>query len=578
LRVKAIAISIILLATSWVAIAQGKLDITMHFFYSGENREKLFPDEVVEADSFSLQGIIFQRLSSLYGQGYLASTYQISTKSDQRLDIEFYVGGIFKLLQLSQGNVADEIMNKIGYKPLHYQNKPFSHEKLVKLLNALLSYAENHGYPFGAAKLDSIVFHADGLSAAINYQNGPLITFDSLYLTGYNKVKPEYLMTYLGMYKGKPYEENIVREIVNKVKLLPFVSLAEEPEIIIRDGKCAVGLKLQQVKVSEVDGILGLLPNQKGEKDMLITGQVLLDLKNLFNSGKRLAFEWQSYDVNSQLLDILYYHPNIFRTPVNIQGGFNLLKQDTTFLNRSSKVELSLITRNSGRVGFNTDFFTSRLISSEGLNDIQTFPEDNDFNLNYYGVNYQLYKFDNLILPIRGWGVEIEGAVGQKKIIKNPIIDDDLYNDIELNTLQLRFTGSLEKYWHLHKYLVLRTRLTGGYLDGENLYPGDLFRLGGMKTIRGFTEKSFYASAYGIMNMELRVHLSEQTYFMVFFDQAGMSNKNTRITDFPFGAGAGFSFNTDAGIFNFVFGLGRSENQPFDFNYSKIHFGYISRF
>jgi len=578
LRVNAIVISVVLLVISQPLVAQTKVDVNVYFFQSKENKEQLFPGETIKADSSNLTSIISQRLSLLYAQGFLASTYQISQRSDEQIDVEFYAGTIFKLLNLCQGNVADEIMNKIGYKSLHYQGKPFSHERLAKLLNTILDYSENQGYPFASVKLDSITFQKEGLSACINYQRGPFITFDSLYLTGYNRVKPEYLMAYLGMYKGKPYEENIVREIANKIKLLSFVALEEEPEIVIRDGKCSVGLKLRLVKVSEVDGILGLLPNQGTGEKMLITGQVMLDLKNLFNSGKRLAFEWQSYDVNSQLLDILYDHPNIFRTPINIQGGFNLLKQDTTFLNRSLSVELSLITKNSSRIGFNTDFFTSRMISLEGLDDIESLPENNDFNLNYYGINYELYRFDNITLPTRGWGVEIEGAIGQKKIFKNPAINEDLYSDIDLNSLQLRFTGSIEKYWHVYKYLVLKSRMTGGYLEGENLFGGDLFRLGGLKSIRGFMEKSFYASAYGILNLELRAHLNEQTYFMAFFDQAVITNENARTTDLPFGSGIGFSFNTDAGIFNFVLGLGKSKNQPFDFNYSKIHFGYISRF
>ena len=67
---------------------------------------------------------------------------------------------------------------------------------------------------------------------------------------------------------------------------------------------------------------------------------------------------------------------------------------------------------------------------------------------------------------------------------------------------------------------------------------------------------------------------------MIFFDQSALSEDNdaTNEIQFPFGTGTGFSFSTDAGVFNFVFALGKSKNQPFGINYSKIHFGYISRF
>lgn len=578
LRVNAIVISIALLLINTLVFAQQKQHVNMRFFHSEHSNEKLFPDEMMIIDSSKINSTISQRLTLLYEQGYLAATYNISDQPDQSVQIDFFAGDVYHMLQLDQGNVSDEIVNKIGYRPIHYQGKPFSHNSIVKLFKSIINYAENHGYPFASVKLDSIRFVEGGISAGLNYRSGPLIVFDSIFLIGYNNVKPQYLMTHLGMYKGRDYEQKIISEITNKMKLLPFVSLVDEPEIIIKDGKCTVGLHLQQVKVSEVDGVLGFLPNQKEGDKLLVTGQVLLDLKNLFLSGKRIAFEWQSFDVNSQLLDMLYYHPNLLKTPIGIQGEFHLLKQDTTFLNRDFKLELSFITKGSSRVGFITDWLSSRLISTQGLEAATKLPDNNDFNLSYYGINFQHKKFNDINMPTKGWGIVVDGVVGQKKIIKNPSLNDDLYNDVPLNSFQSRVSGSIEKYWTLYRNIILRTNLTGGYLDGKNLFAGDLFRLGGLSTIRGFAEKSFYASGYAIGNMEVRAHISRETYFLVFYDQAVVSNELSQHTEYPFGTGAGFSFNTTAGIFNFVFAMGKSSNQPFDFNYSKIHFGYISRF
>jgi translocation and assembly module TamA len=578
LRVNAIVISIALLTINSVVFAQQKQRVNLRFFQSQQSDEKIFPDEILVIDTSAINNTISQRLTSLYELGYLAGTYKLSEQPEHLVQIDFYAGNIYRMVQLDQGNVSDEIISKIGYRPIHYQDKPFSHSRIVKLFNAIINYAENHGYPFASVKLDSIMFVDGGLKAGIDYRSGPLIVFDSLFLTGYDKIRPQYLMTHLGMYKGRNYEEKVVSEIANKVKLLPFVKLVDEPEIIIKDGKCMVGLHLQQVKVSEVDGILGFLPNQKDGDKLLVTGQVLLDLQNLFLSGKRIAFEWQSFDVNSQLLDMLYYHPNLLKTPIGIQGEFNLLKQDTTFLNRELKLELSFITKASSRVGFITDFISSRLISTYALDEVTVLPVNNDFNLSYYGIDVQHKKFDDINMPTKGWGFAVAGVVGQKKIIKNPVIDDDLYANVPLSALQTRVSAGIEKYWTLYKSVILRTNLTGGYLEGKNLFTGDLFRLGGLSTIRGFTEKSIFASGYGIGNLEVRAHISRETYFLVFFDQAMVSNKLTQTTDYPFGTGAGFSFSTNAGIFNFVMAMGKSTSQPFDFNYSKIHFGYISRF
>jgi outer membrane protein assembly factor BamA len=578
LRVNVIIISFAIFLLGNHAFAQRK-QVELRYLRSIENATTLFPDEKMEIDSLAIPALVSQKLGQFYEQGHLSCTFRVSTINDQDISIEFFAGKIFRMVSLGQGNVSDEIMNKIGFRPLKYQNKPFSHASLVKLLNEILNYAENHGFPFASIKLDSISFQENDLIAQINYRSGPLILFDSLIVQGYDQVKSSYLMSHLGIYKGRPYEEKLVKGISNRIKLLPFISLLEQPEIQIREGKCTVILKLKQIKVSQVDGIIGVLPNQKGENELLITGQIMLDLRNLFSSGKSLALEWQSFNANSQLLDARYYHPNLFKTPVNIQGAFDLLKQDTTFLNRSLNLELSLLTKNSNQIGFHTNFFTSRIISTSSLEGITELPENNDFNLNYYGVNYGIYRYNNQTQPSSGWAFELSGSAGQKKIIKNPVVADDVYSGVTLNTLQIKFDGFMDKYWNLYKFLKLRTRLFGGHLNGKQLFPGDLYRIGGLNTLRGFTEKSFFASSFAIANLELRAYLSQDTFFMIFFDQGGIQDQTTDDNfQYPFGTGAGFSFNTDAGVFSFALALGKSNNQPFAFNYSKIHFGYISRF
>ena len=542
-------------------------------------QEILKPEEL-KVDSVRLNSLINNRQNRLYDLGYLSATYKISKIDQSNVEIEYYAGLVFSMVHLSQGNVSDEIMNKIGFKTIHYNKKPFSNRRVVKLFRNILDYAENHGYPFAAIKLDSIKIEKNEISAWINYESGPLIVFDSLTLNGFEKVKASYLMTHLGIYRGKAYEEKLIKEISNKIKLLPFVSLTSEPEITIKNEKCNIGLQLVQNKVSEIDGIIGVLPNQREDNKLLVTGQVLLHLKNLFSSGKRIRFEWQSYDAESQLLNILYYHPNLFRTPINIQGSFDLLKQDTSFLNRNFLLDLSLISKNSSTIAFKSDFFSSRLISTTGLENINELPENSDFNINYYGLDYSWIRFDDPFLPRKGWSLAVAGSVGQKKILKNAAFPDDVYEDINLKSIQYKMYGAIEKFWPVYRNLVLRTSLEGAYLSGSNLFLGDLYRIGGLRSLRGFAEKSFYASGYGVLNLEARALFAGQTYLMVFFDSGYIINdlNIANKEQFPFGAGAGLSFSTGAGIFNLVFALGKSATQPFSFSHSKIHFGYVSRF
>ena len=580
MRVKTVIVSFLLFFHCLAGQGQSIFVVSFQYYEDSTKRNDFFSIESLKVDSLQLEKVVNQRMNNLYELGYLATTSRLIYHSERKVDVLFYTHHVFKMVNLSQGNVSDEIMNKVGFDSKNFNNRPFSHHRVVRLLNSILDYAENHGYPFSSIKLDSISITGSEVGAWLNYQSGPMIVFDSLLIAGYDKVKTNYLMTHLGIYKGKPYEEKLISEISNKIKLLSFVSLTENPEITISNGKCTINLNLAQNKVSLLDGILGVLPNQKNGESLLITGQLNLDLKNLFSSGKRLALEWQSYDANSQLLDVLYFHPNLFRTPINIQGDFYLLKQDTTFINRDLALELSLLSKNSNQLGFRTELIASRLISTSGLENSTELPDNTDYNLNYYGINYRLNRFNDINFPTQGWGILLNGSVGQKKIIKNPILSEDIYNSIELNTIQFKLVGEFEKFWSIYKNILFRTKISGGYLNGDNLFQSDLFRVGGLRSIRGFGENQFYTSGFGIANMEFRAMFSHETYFMIFFDQAAITDDFDPESDvqYPFGTGAGFSFSTNAGIFNFVFAMGKSNDQPFGINYSKIHFGYISRF
>ncbi len=580
LSIKSAIFSLSLFFLCGAGIAQPVLETSFYYYNSETEKKHVFSMEKQQVDSLLLDKAINQRLQQLYEKGYLGAMEELIFTEIGKADVFFYTNEIFATGKLSVGNVDEEIINKIGFSSTSFNERPFSHQRVVRLLQSILDYAENSGYPFASIKLDSISIIENTINAELDYQSGPMIVFDSLVISGSSTVKSSYLMAYLGLYKDKPYEEKLIEGIAAKMQLLPFVELAENPEISIVEEKCIVHLNLTKKDASSMDGILGILPNQKQGNGMLITGQVNLDLKNLFASGKNLALEWQGYDAKSQLLNVLYFHPNLFKTPLNVEGGFDLLKQDTTFLQREFDVELSLIAKNSGHLGFRTEFISSRLISTADLENIVELPENTDYNLNYYGLNYRLRRYDNINFPSRGYGLKMNGSVGQKKIIQNPSLSQEVYQDVDFNSVQYKWTGELDSFFPVYRNILLRAELSGGYLQGNKLFMSDLFRIGGLRTLRGFAENHFYTSKYGVATVEFRALFSNETYFMLFYDQGALSGDefSDGKVQYPFGTGAGFSFATNAGVFNFVLAMGKSKSQPFGFDHAKIHFGYVSRF
>ena len=71
-----------------------------------------------------------------------------------------------------------------------------------------------------------------------------------------------------------------------------------------------------------------------------------------------------------------------------------------------------------------------------------------------------------------------------------------------------------------------------------------------------------------------------ESQLVVFFDGSylGYDINNESFKDYPIGVGAGISISTGAGLLNVIYAVGRSNDQPFNIRYSKIHIGYTGRF
>jgi outer membrane protein assembly factor BamA len=203
-----------------------------------------------------------------------------------------------------------------------------------------------------------------------------------------------------------------------------------------------------------------------------------------------------------------------------------------------------------------------------------------DFDLNYYGLNYRLNTLDRVFFPSKGLLIDLSLQFGTKKIIRNSGISSDKYRDLQEKSLQIKSSLFIEKYTLLAPKNTILTKLMTGYIENDQLFLNDLFRLGGLKSLRGFNEKFFYASWYLIGTLEYRYLFENDSQLFFFFDGSGIGYEinDQSIKDYPFGFGGGISISTRAGLLHIIYALGKSLEQPFGLNYSKIHIGYSSRF
>ncbi len=517
-------------------------------------------------------------LQELHYRGHLEAAYGMGSKTDSTVTGTIYIGPMYRWASLKPGNVPEVILSRSGYREKDFADRPLELSAMQRLFVDIIDYSENHGFPFAQVWLDSVSIENETARGVLTYEPGAGIVFDSLELEGYTEIRREWLMSYLEVSPGTEFSQQVLDQVPQRIRRLPFARMSGNPTLTFQNESAKLYLPLERVESNRIDGIVGFLPNEESDGGIRITGQLDLSLVNLFNSGKQLDVVWQRVKPESQTLGIRYRHPNILRSPIHFDGGFELLKEDSTFINRHFRLALAFT---SGRheLGVFTRFKSTRLLSTSQYNDASDLPEFSDQNVNYYGLEYSSSELQDGWSDNKGWRIYAQGAIGDKRIRRNGDIPESLYDGVDLETLQV--TGQLDAAWgtQLGKRSLFYSRVQAGFIEDDQLFQNDLFRIGGLRTMRGFTENNFYVSSYAVATLEYQLFFEAFSYLFLFADQGLLENASAGTgLDYPTGFGFGLNLRTGGGDLQLVYALGRTADQPVNFSLSKFHFGYIAKF
>lgn len=432
------------------------------------------------------------------------------------------------------------------------------------------SYADN-GYPFVSLQNDSIEIVDTGYSLHATLFPGPYIAFDSLVLSDPSVYSRSYLRVVMDMPKGGPYNESSYQKAAAKLSQLPAAELNGPLDVSFVNGKATVYVDLKPTRQNSFEGVVGLLPRQSAGESLGITGFLDLQLGNLFKSGKSLGFSWNRFADQSQNLELGYDHPFLFQSPVTVGVDFLLLKQDTTFLNQNWQVEADV---GLGLQRLYVDFTRTAgsLIKPDASAVRQGFA---DFNRKLYGFRLQSLSYDQPFNLFSRWGYQVGLAVGSKNIEVNPALDEEVYEGIDLKTSHFQAIFGF-KYQLRSRRTALVHDIAGRWMQTSQLLTNEMFRIGGLRSLRGFNEKFYFAEAYVLSRMEIRQYFENESYFMAFYDQALLDQKER--LSFPRGVGVGLTLDTSSGLFTFAMAVGMAKNVPIDPSSVKVHIGYISKF
>lgn len=533
-------------------------------------------------------------VSKLQREGYVMASVDSLVKTTKLYTAYLNIGEQYEWVSLEVGNLDDGILNQVGFKEKFYTGKPFNYKDIDVLIDKILRYHENNGYPFAEVSLDSLTFEGSKVSGQLHLEKNQLLVYDTLALVGDVRVTKGFLYNYLGIKPNKLYDEQVVSNISRRLKELPYLAETQPPKVIFTDEKAIINLYLKDRNSSQFDFLIGFLPNNDVSGRLLVTGEANLRLESPFGTGKTIALNWKKLQARTQELDLKFSYPYVLSFPLGLDAEFELYKRDTLYLNLDYEigVQYLFIGRNYFEAFFKNQLTNVLNVDTNVVKQTRALPTNSDVRNTMFGIEFNFENLDYRLNPRSGTVLNVKAAAGTKRIVENSAISDlsdpensggtfaYLYDSIDTRIIQYKLDYRLEKYWPIKKRGTVLTALVGGAYISDNIFLNELYRIGGTQILRGFDEENIFVSLFNVVTAEYRFLLSPNSYFSLFFDGAYVEDRSGGgfENDFPFGFGAGLAFETRAGLFGVSYALGSQQGNGIDFRSAKIHFGYVNYF
>ncbi len=534
---------------------------------------------------FLINKIFF--VSPLYSQHEIeadGNLYSLSNKEytlekndwkGQKDDSTKKITPLLVLLQVKE--IPNELLIKSGYKPDSLGNLKLYSDELLVFKDRIISESENSGYPFASISFKNTKISNKEIVSSCEYHTGTLIVFDSLQVYGEVRIKKKFLARYLELTSNSekiqlPFSQKKVDEIKTKISELPYLSLTKEPNVIFDYDKAVIVLYLKEEKVNSFDGVLGLTTNSTTDNKVSLTGQLDFKLYNPFGSGKELLFNWQRVKQASPIYNVGYKHPNFLNTGLDVNFQLNSLQEDSTFRNLSWEIGVSQRLTARSEITFSY-LSKSHINLDEESSSLDNLPSGNaKISSKMFGISILRHTLNNILYPSRGWSTNFSVYLGKRKL--HLISTDTLTGE----SLRYTLNTKVQKYTSLNRNFTLVNKVCGGLIGGAHVYKSEMFRAGGIYSIRGFSENAFFADEFLILNNEIRVNMADQSYLFIFNDIAYIRERYNSSNSVPIGLGAGLNLAIKNGNLLLAFGFGKEDKTSKFFDNSRFHFGYKAIF
>ena len=500
---------------------------------------------------------IFERIG--FAENKLIS---LQKRNDSTYNAKYFLGNKYKQIKIyySEEDFNKKELTQISEKVTeNYFIIPISTTE-ASLKKLILTKTKN-GNTFARLHLENIsVENNNSITATLILISSKKRTIDKIIVKGYDKFPKSYLKYYAGIKTGNTFNKQVIINQSESLNSLRFVTNQKPPEILFQKDSTIVYLYLKKQKNNLFDGILGFSTNEESKK-LVLNGYLNLELNNNLNFGEQFLLNYKADGNDQQNFRVKITLPYLLKSPFGVGLELKIFKRDTTFSTTDQQARLTYqITPTS------KSFIGYKSYESNDLRKVPI-PENSveDYKSKFFIVGIRYSKIqNNSLFPTKTFFL-IDSEIGSRKS-KNK------------NESQVRVSAILNHIFNLNYKNSIFLQSDTHLLTSDTFLTNELFRFGGINSIRGFNENSIDASFYSVLNTEYRYQFNKDIYLHSIIDVAYFKNNITTIEDKLYSFGIGIGLQTRAGILRLNIANGNTENQDFNFSNTKIHISITSNF
>ena len=316
---------------------------------------------------------------------------------------------------------------------------------------------------------------------------------------------------------------------------------------------------LKKRKSINFDGFIGF--TNRNNNKLVLNGYLDLTLENALKAGEQLALNWKSDRNNQKTFKASIDLPYLFQSPIGLKAQIYIFKQDSIFQNTKTAIDLGYFVSYDSRIYLEYQSTESSDIQNTNNSSIR------DYDNSFLTTNFEYTKLDseNTTFPKKTC-LSLTMGLGKRTTNQST-------TSFGTNKQAFININAMHNFYFNEKNNI-NINYQNYFLKSDSYIINELYRFGGINSIRGFAENSLQANFMTAILSEYSYIFSRELFVNSVLDYGYYQDDSRGFKGNLFGFGLGMGLQTKNGLIRLILANGITKNQEIKFSNTIVTLRY----